>query len=183
MRAGKMLQGEICLKRFPKIVNVPAPRVKLRLVVHLPLRPHRASWIVVGLPFILVASAVLYALMLLHTRHGVANLSPALIFDLALHGAVFLATREELEFNSSGIERLAGVRRQHIAYADIQSVELRRVRAEPPVLWLNLSNGKQPVKIRFSSYKSGEGLKMLQVLREYATRSQWDEAATSYNVS
>ncbi len=151
-------------------------------MVHLPLRPHRASWITVGLPFILVASAVLYALMLLHTRHGVANLLSALIFDLALHGAVFLATREELEFNSPGIERLAGVRRQHIAYADIQSVELRRVGAQPAVLWLNLSNGEQPVRIRFGFYRPDEGLKMLQVLRQYAAQSQWDEAATSYGV-
>lgn len=182
MLAGKMFQGEICLKRFPKIVNVPAPRVKLRLVVHLPLRPHRASWIVVGLPCILVASAVLYALMLLHTRHGVANSSLALIFDLALHGAVFLATREELEFNPSGIERLAGVRRGYIAYSEVQSVQLRRVEAQPPVLWLNLSDGKQPVKIRFDFYKPGEGLRMLQVLREHAARAQWDESATSYGV-
>lgn len=125
---------------------------------------------------------VFFALTFLHSRLGVLNLSVALICDLTLHGALFLATHEELEFNSSGIERLAGVRRQHIAYADIQSVELRRVRAEPPVLWLNLSDGKQPVKIRFGFYRLDEGLKMLQVLRQYAACSQWDEAATSYGV-
>jgi len=182
MRAGKRFQGEICLKRFPKIVNAPAPRVKLPLVVHLPLRPHRASWITVGLPFSFVGSMVFFGLMMLHIRHGTPDLSQALLFDLVLHGVLFLATREELEFDPSGIQRLAGMRRQYIAYADIQSVELRRVGAQPAVLWLNLSDGKQPVRIRFGFYRPDEGLKMLQVLREYAAQSQWDEVATSYGV-
>jgi len=125
---------------------------------------------------------VLFALMLFHIRHGVADLSLALTFDLALHGVLFLATHEKLEFDSSGIERLGGMRRGCIAYAEVQSVQLRRVGAQPPVLWLNLSGGKQPVRIRFSFYRPGEELKMLQVLREYAAHSQWDEAATSYGV-
>ncbi len=149
-------------------------------MVPLPFQPRRQFLLLAIVNILLVVSFGLMASFFwLYPQKPGAFVSNVL-FDLVLHVALFLALREDLRFGPSGIERLAGVRRQHIEYGAVREVELRsgKHQRDAPFLYLHTSVQRVPMRVRFDFYESGEGLKMLRILREHAPDARWNEDAT-----
>lgn len=123
-------------------------------------------------------------------------LSPPQIKDLAIVAGVWffvlwqsfaflMAVHEKLCFDHEGIERVSGLRRHRIPYANIKTIELKMRFSrgdDVPVILIGtslsrVSNSHVSTEIFLSNCAPGEGRKMLHILAEQVPGGVWAQKA------